>query len=216
MITKRTKIMLLVLVAVAVGAYAYLYWWSQTPDHGFLDTVPVVRDASDSAAGTVIQPRTPLPTVPAEGEPAAGDETLPPSMTFRSYEDTTEGFSFSYPETWSVSATDQAERTDVCLMDASGTGGCAVTVSFEEESVNMSEETALEALQVAMREGNPRSSSITIGGLEEGTQLRASGSEGPTRGAVFSHEGTVFWISAGAGNEAVYDKLVSTFLFQSE
>jgi hypothetical protein len=212
MITKRTKLMLLVLVAVAIGAYAYLYWWSKTPVHGFLDGIEGVRQVSERASNAVIGSRGNTPAA------QSGENTvLPPAMTFKTYENTEIGFSFSYPDTWVPSATRIDEGTDVCLIESGATGGCLATVSFEDVSVNMNEDIALEALRADLRAGRITESSRSVAG-DEGTLLRVSGypagEENSTRAVVFTHENRVFVIEAALGQEAVFDRIVSTFRFQ--
>ncbi len=213
MITKRTKIMLGVLVLVAVAAYGYLYWWSKTPVHGFLDGIEGVQQLSERASNAVIGPRG-----GATGAQPGENTTLPPAMTFRTYENTEIGFSFSYPDTWTPSATNIDAGTDVCLSEANGTGACLIEVSFEDVSVNMSADVALDALRAEFREGRISESSRSVAG-NEGTLLRVSnypaGEEEATRAIVFtSVDNDVFVIKAALGQEAIFDRVVSSFRFQ--
>lgn len=212
MITKRTKIMLGVLVLVAVGAYAYLYWWSQTPVHGFLDNIPAVRDASNNASNAVIRPQ-----VPAPAETPTEDDQPAVQYSYVAYENTEFGFSFDYPSEWIPSITKTEPATKICIKEKEGTGGCLVTVMFEEESVNMNADKALDALRAELRAGRISESSRSIAG-NEATRLTVSGypqgEENATRAAVFTHDRLVFTIKASAGQEAVYDRVVSSFRFQ--
>ena len=204
--------MLLVLVAVAIGAYAYLYWWSKTPVHGFLDGIEGVRQVSERASNAVIGNRG-----SNTGVQPGENTVVPPTMTFRTYEDTETGFnfSFSYPDTWTPSTTEVEEGTSVCFTE--GIGDCLVTVSAREASVNMSEDTALDALRAEFRKGRIAESARSVDG-NEGTQLRVSGypawEEGSTRAVVFTHENRVFIIEAALGQEAIFDRIVSSFKFQ--
>lgn len=211
MITKRTKLFLIALVLVAIGAHAYLYWWSRTADHGFLDDIEVVRDASQSASDAVIKPRVPAPA-PEEG--TSGDSET--AVTYTTYENTELGFTFSYPDTWVPSATRIVEGTDICLIKSQGTGGCLVTVSFDEESVNLNEDIALDALRAEVRKGRANESSRRIAG-EDATMFQVSGypkgEEGITRAAVFTHERQVYVIKASAGQESAFDRIASSFRF---
>lgn len=212
MITKRTKIMLVVLVLVALGAYAYLYWWSQTEDHGYFDTVPGLRDVSQSASDAVIRPQPAAP-----GTPEPGEETPPASQTYRTYENTEFGFSFSYPDNWTVSSNSVDSSTTLCLRVTDSTGGCLITLVYEPESVNASLDKTLDALRAEYRAGRIAESSRTIGG-EDATQFRVSsypaGEEGITRAAVFMHDRQIYTIAASMGQEAVFERLASSFRFQ--
>ncbi len=203
--------MLAVLVVVALGAYAYLWWWGQTEDHGYLDTVPALRDASENASEAV----RPRPVTP--GTPAAPGEQVPASQTYRTYENSEFGFSFSYPDNWTVSSNSVDPSTTLCLRVTDSTGGCLATVTFEMESVNMSLEKVLDALRADLRAGRIAESSRTIAG-ESATQFKVSnypaGQEGDTRAAAFLHETEVYTITATMGQEAVYDRLTSSFKFQ--
>jgi len=213
MITKRTKIMLAVLVAVALGAYAYLWWWGSTEDHGYLDSVPGLRDASQGASDAVIRPKPVVPGTP--GEP--GSQVPPASQTYRTYENTEFGFSFSYPDNWSVSSTSVDPSTEVCLKVEGATGDCLVTIVYEKESVNMNADKALDRLRDELRKGRIAESTRTIAG-EEAKQLKVSnypaGEENYTRAAVFVHDMQVYSISSAMGQEAVYDRITSSFKFQ--
>jgi len=205
--------MLGVLVLVAIGAYAYLYWWSRTPDHGVLDTFPVVTNLSNQAAEAVV--RRPAPIVPeAEAPREDAGET---QASYRTHTNTEFGFSFEYPDTWVVSQDARGGEVTLCLNEASGTGGCLATLSLVEEGVNATEETALDALRAEFRAGRIAESSRRIGG-EDATQLRVSGypagEEGSTRAAVFAHERRIYRIEAAPGQEAVFDRIVSSFRFQ--
>lgn len=212
MITKRTKIMLAVLVVVALGAYAYLYWWSRTPDHGYLDSVPALRDASQGASDAVIR-RTPV----EPGTPAAPGEEAPASQTYQTYENSEFGFSFSYPDNWIASATSVDPETTICMKLKDSTGDCLATVVFEKESVNVNLDKTLDALRAEYRAGRVTESSRTVGG-EKATQLRVAnypaGAENETRASVFLHDMQVYTISGAMGQEAVYDRIVSSFKFQ--
>ena len=212
MITKRTKIMLVALVLVALGAYAYLWWWGSTEDHGYFDSVPGLRDVSQSASDAVIRPQPAAP-----GTPTPGEEAPPASQTYRTYENTEFGFSFSYPDNWTVSANSIDPTTTLCLRVTDSTGGCLVTIKYEMESVNASADKTLDALRAEYREGRIAESSRTIGG-EGATQLRISsypaGQEGATRAAVFMHDRQIYVISAEMGQEAVFERLASSFRFQ--
>lgn len=214
MITKRTKLMLGVLVLVAIGAYAYLYWWSKTPDHGFLDDIPVVRDASNSASGVVSRTRTDAqqPTTPNGETPEA-----PAAYTYRTYQNTEFGFSFAYPDAWTVSSTEVSPETEICIKVAEATGGCLATITFEKESVNMRADIALDAFRAEFRAGRIAESSRSIAGAEA-TRLTISGypqgEEGATRAAVFTHDSMVYTIKTAPGYEAVFDRIVSSFAFQ--
>jgi len=212
MITQRTKIMLAVLVAVALGAYAYLWWWGSTEDHGYLDTVPGLRDVSQSASDAVTRPK---PAAPGTDTP---DTQVPPaSLSYRTYENTEFGFSFSYPDNWSVSSTSVDPSTTLCLKVTDSTGDCLATVVFEKESVNMSADKALSALKDELRKGRIAESSRSIAG-ETATQLKVSsysaGEENDTRAAVFTHDMQVYVVSVAMGQEAVYERIASSFRFQ--
>lgn len=210
MITKRTKAMLVVLVLVALGAYAYLYWWSSTPDHGVFDTIPVVRDASDAASNTVVRQQPAKPAAPA----ATATTT---SATYRTYEDTTMEFSFAYPDNWVVSKTETSPTTNYCLNFSEGTGGCLASVAVTDESVNASVEKSIEALEAEFRAGRVSDSTRRIAG-EEATLIQVSGyptgQENSTRAAVFAHENRIYVVEAAAGQEAVFDRITSSFAFQ--
>ncbi|HEY0979764.1 MAG TPA: PsbP-related protein [Candidatus Paceibacterota bacterium] len=208
MITKRTKFMLLALVVVAVGAYAYLYWWSRTPDHGFFDNLPPVRIFSEQAADAVIGQR---PDMQQPGAPA-GEET-PAAMTFRTYENTEYGFSFSYPDTWTATATELNEKTTVCMKVFEATGGCLATLTFEPESVNMSTDVALNALRAELRDGRINEGASRIAG-EAATRLTVSGDAAATRALVFAHDRLVYTIQTAPGQEGAFDRMVSSFRFQ--
>ncbi len=210
MITKRTKIMLVVLVLVALGAYAYLYWWSKTPDHGVFDTIPVVRDASDKASNAVVRPQPATPGAPAPTAPAA-------SATYRTYENTEVGFSFSHPDNWIPNQTSVDPRTTICMNVAEGTGDCLASVAFEEESVNMNEGIAREALETELRAGQARDTERRIAGSLATVYTVSgypAGEEKSTRAAVFTHADMVYIIKASKGQEAVFDRIVSSFEFQ--
>jgi hypothetical protein len=211
MITKRTKIMLVVLVLVALGAYAYLWWWGNTEDHGYFDTVPGLRDVSQSASDAVIRPQ---PAAPGEETP---DTDTPASQTYRTYENTEFGFSFSYPDNWTVSSNSVDPSTTLCLRVSDSSGGCLITIMYEMESVNASMDKTLDALRAEYRAGRIAESSRTVGG-ENATQFRVSGypagEEGATRAAVFMHDRQIYTVSAIAGQEAVFERLVSSFRFQ--
>jgi len=213
MITKRTKVMLAVLVVVALGAYAYLWWWGSTEDHGYLDTVPALRDASQNASDAVVRPRPVTPGTPA----APGEQVPPASQTYRTYENSEFGFSFSYPDNWTVSSNSVDPSTTLCLKVTDSTGGCLATITFEKESVNMSVDKALSALRDELRAGRIAESSRTIGG-ESATQFKVTnypaGQEGDTRAAAFLHDMQVYSITASMGQEAVYDRISSSFKFQ--
>lgn len=204
--------MLAVLVAVALGAYAYLWWWGSTEDHGYLDSVPGLRDVSQSASDAVVRPQ---PGAPAPGQP--GSETPPASQTYRTYENSEFGFSFSYPDNWSVSSTSVDPSTTICMKVEGATGGCLATIVYEKESVNMNVDKALDALRAELRAGRIAESTRTIAG-ESATQLRVSnypaGEEGDTRAAVFLHDMQVYTVSAAMGQEAAYERITSSFRFQ--
>lgn len=200
--------MLAVLVLVALGAYAYLYWWSQTPVHGVLDDIPVVRDASDSASRAVV--RTPGTTP----DGAEGTDTDSPRYTYRSYENSEFGFSFSYPDAWTASAKKISPETRICLTEADSTGDCLVTVAFEKESVNLNAGIALDALRADGRAGRIAESSSRVAG-QDATVLKVSnypaGEEAYTRAAVFTHQDMVYTIQAEKGQEAVFDRIIASF-----
>lgn len=204
--------MLVVLVLVALGAYAYLWWWGNTEDHGYFDSVPGLRDVSQGASDAIIRPQPAAP-----GTPAPGEETPDASQSYRTYENTEFGFSFSYPDTWTVSSTSVDPSTTLCLRVTDSTGGCLATVVYEMESVNASMDKTLDALRAEYRAGRIAESSRTIAG-ESATQLRVSsypaGEEAATRAAVFVHDRQIYAISASAGQEAVFERLTSSFRFQ--
>jgi len=209
MITKRTKIMLAVLVLVALGAYGYLYCWANTDEHGVFDSIPVLRDASQSASDAVIRPQVPAPGTKDEDvvETPAG-----PSVTYRTFENTEFGFSFDYPETWDVSQTKVTTATTLCLKEKEGTGGCLVTITRDPESINVNADKTLEAFKVELREGSVTESTRRIGG-EEADLLRASGNVDSTRAAVFVHDMAVYSIEGMKGQEAVFDRVASSLSF---
>lgn len=204
--------MLVVLVLVALGAYAYLWWWGNTEDHGYLDAVPGLRDVSQSASDAVIRPQ---PVVPGTETPDT--DTPPASQTYRTYENTEFGFSFSYPDNWTVSSNSVDSSTTLCLVVTDSTGGCLVTIEYEMESVNASMDKTLDALRAEYRAGRIAESSRTVGG-EVAKQFRVSGypagEEGVTRAAVLVHDRQIYAISAVAGQEAVFERLASSFRFQ--
>lgn len=212
MITKRTKILLVVLVVVALGAYAYLYWWAHTDDHGFFDSVPIVHTASNSASKAVIKP-APVPQTPGE----TSDTENPTTLTYRSFANTEFGFSFDYPEGWDVSQTTVAGVTTLCVRPMDQAGGCRVEIAIASESVNVSAEKSLEALQTEVRAGKIAESTRRIAG-EDAAILRVSGyprgEEGPARGAVFAHEGRVYVLKGIVGSEGIFDRVASSFSFQ--
>jgi hypothetical protein len=218
MITKRTKIMLGVLVLVAIGAYAYLYWWSRTPDHGVFDTVPFVRDASDSASDAVIrpQPAKPAAVTPGTAVPTEGTPTVP-STTYKTFENSEFSFSFAYPDNWSVSQNQLNGDTHVCVRTEGGTGDCLISVLLQKQSVNVSAERSLEALKAEFRAGKITESTRRIGG-EEAQVLKVSGypsgEEESTRAAVFMKNDIVYVLTTANGQEAMFDRAADSFLFR--
>lgn len=216
MITKRTKILLGVLVLVAIGAYAYLYWWSQTPDHGVFDTIPAVQQASEQASKAVIRPRAPQPGAPVVNPGTDGTPTVP-STSYRTFENTEFSFSFAYPDNWELSQTKQNDVTSICVTTEGGTGPCLIAVRLEKESVNVSVEKTLAALETKFRAGNVSESSRRIGEIEADV-LRVggypAGQENSTRAAVFVKNGWVYTIETAAGQEAIFDRVADSFLFR--
>lgn len=204
--------MLAVLVVVALGAYAYLWWWGNTEDHGYLDSVPGLRDASQSASDAVIRPQ---PAAPGAEEPAT--QVPPASLSYRTYENTEFGFTFSYPDNWTVSSTSVDPSTTLCLKVTDSTGDCLATVVFEKESVNMNADKAVNALRDELRKGRIAESTRSIAG-ETAMQLKVTnypaGEENDTRAAVFTHDMQVYAVSVAMGQEAVYERIVSSFRFQ--
>jgi hypothetical protein len=207
--------MLGVLVVVAIGAYAYLYWWSRTPDHGVFDTVPFVRDASDSASTAVIRPQPGKP-VPGTATPTEGSPTVP-STTYRTFENSEFAFSFAYPDNWSVSQNQQSGDTRICVRTEGGTGDCLISILLQKAGVNVSAERSLEALKVDFRAGKIAESSRRIGG-EEAQVLKVSGYPAgelnSTRAAVFSKDGLVYVLETASGQEAMFDRVADSFLFR--
>lgn len=214
--TKRTKIFLAVLVVVAVAAHAYLYWWNNTEDHGVLDTIPVVNTVSESLSNAV-RPAAPAPG--ADTETDTPDAATPDSsVAYRGYENTEFKFSFTYPETWTVSQSGSDGKTTLCLNEKDGTGGCLVTITRAEESVNVSTDNALDAFRAEFRAGSIKESKTKVGD-DTATLLRVSGypagEADSTRAVVFVHNRQVYTVEAAAGQEAVFDRLTNSFLFQS-
>ncbi len=142
----------------------------------------------------------------------------PASQTYRTYQNTEFGFSFSYPDNWKVSQTTVEDRTTVlCLTVTDSTGGCLATVSLEKEGVNASADIWLKALNAEYRDGKITESERRIAG-KEATQLRVTsypaGKENNTRASVFVYDARVYSITGAAGQEAVYDRITSSFAFQ--
>lgn len=218
MITKRTKIMLGVLVLVAIGAYAYLYWWSKTPDHGVFDTVPFVRDASDSASNAVIRPQPEKPSAgtPGAAIPTEGSPTVP-STTYRTFENTEFSFSFAYPDNWVLSQSQSNGNTRVCVKTEGGTGDCLISLLLQKEGVNVSADRSLEELKTEFRAGKIAESTRRIGG-QEAQVLKVSGypdgEEESTRAAVFMKDDMVYVLETAIGQEAMFDRVADSFIFQ--
>ncbi len=211
--------MLAVLVLVAIGAYAYLYWWSRTPDHGFLDTIPVVHDASNKASKAVI---TPKPGAPAPGTgtvtPTEGNTTTP-STTYKTYEssETDRAYSFAYPDNWSVNQNRVNEVTTVCISNEGGDGGCLVSLTITKVDQNVNVGRTLEDLKAEFRKGSVKQSSRTIGG-ESAQVLKVSGypadEQNSTRAAVFQKGEYVYVLETMPGREDMFDRVADSFLFR--
>ncbi|MBU1292667.1 hypothetical protein KJ819_01220 [Patescibacteria group bacterium] len=207
--TKRTKAFLAVFVVVALGAYGYLYWWANTPEHGVFDSIPIVREVSDSLSKGVV--RTPV----VEEEAVVEEEESVPvdTQTYKTYENTTQKFSLDYPDTWIPTVTNIDGVMTLCITDTEATGPCMLTVESEAEGVNVSEEKTYIALKAEYRAGKLTELERAVGG-EMGRLLRISGEPTVSRVVVFSHEGRVYTVSALEGQETVFDRATESFRFQ--
>jgi hypothetical protein len=215
MTKKQMTIVLVVLAVIAIGVFAYLQWWNRTEDHGVLDEIPAVQQASDSASKAVVRPAAPKPA-PVVNPGTEGSPEVP-STTYRTFENNELAFSFAYPDNWSVSQTKRGDRTEVCLRTEGGTGPCLVTVVAEKESVNASAEKALKAFEGEFHDGNVSESSRRIGGVEADVLKVGgypAGKENSTRAAVFVEDGYVYSIESEPGQEAIFDRVADSFLFR--
>lgn len=208
--TKRTKAFLAVFVVVALGAYGYLYWWANTPEHGVFDSIPIVREVSDSLSKGVVRPTPAAPQEEMdEEEPAETGDT----HSYKTYTNTIQKFSLDYPDTWVPTATTVNGVVTLCITDTEAAGACMLTVESEAESVNVSEEKTYTALKAEYRAGKITEFERAVAG-EMGRLLRISGEPTVSRVVVFSHEGRVYTISAVGGQEVVFDRATESFRFQ--
>ncbi|MBU2103791.1 hypothetical protein KKD81_02990 [Patescibacteria group bacterium] len=208
--TKRTKVFLAVFLAVALGAYAYLYWWAHTPEHGVFDSIPVVREVSDSLSKGVVRP---APQAPEEETDTEESEEVGDTHSYKTYTNTIQKFSVDYPENWIPTATTVDGVVTLCITDTEATGACMLTVKSEAESVNVSEEKTYTALKAEYRAGKLTELERAVGG-EMGRLLRISGEPAASRVVVFSHEGRVYTITALEGQEFAFDRATESFKFQ--
>ena len=215
MTKKQITIVLVVLAVLAVAVFGYLQWWNRTEDHGVLDDIPAVQEASESASNAVVRtPVRPAPAAPVN--PGTEGSPTVPSTSYRTCENTELSFSFAYPDNWSVSQTKGSDRTEVCLRTEGGTGPCLVTVVAEKEGVNASAEKTLDAFRAEFRNGTIAESSRRVGGVEADA-LRASGypagEMAGSRALVFVNDGYVYSIEGARGQEDIFDRVADSFLF---